>query len=119
MARDIKIALRKKAEENNDLKLFLLANQMGSIDIWEYLRGYIKENNLGELKISNEVSRTLEQTFKANKQRAKKLEGWIVEESTVENPTSVEETILESYKEELALLDKYALLILCDFLGIK
>ena len=119
MAKDINTVLRKKALETNDLKLFLLANQEGDADIWGYLQEYIKNNDLGNLEISDEVSRNLEQTFRANKRRARQLEKWILEEDKIKNPTSVEEIIQESYKKELNLLNEYALLILRDFLGVK
>lgn len=119
MAKDINTVLRKKALETNDLMLYLLANQEGNIDIWGYLQEYIKNNDLGNLEISDEVSRNLEQTFKANKRRARQLEKWILEEDKVKNPTAVEKTIQESYKKELDLLNEYALQILRDFLGVK
>lgn len=116
-AKTTKELLIQAAEDNNDLKLYRVANNEG--DIWGYLEEYIESNNLGEMEFSSVTSRTLKQTFKANKARAKKLQGWIIEEGMVENPTAVEKTILQSYKDEKALLDKYAVLILCDFLGIK
>lgn len=107
--------IKDYARENNDAGLMEVA--YGGASIWDYLSNYIDANDLKDLKISDKVKRTIGASFKSNARRRNQLEKWMKEESKI-GETDIQKNILEMYKNEADLLDNYAYLILCDFLGI-